>query len=435
MSKIGGENSATESAVIPHWYNPEGSRLTLTDGEGVTVFDLDGNTYLDFTSQLYCVNNEAIIDAMTEQSRRLPYVSSAKDNDKRTELAERLGEIAPGNLSDVVFSISGSEANELAIQFAREYTDATKILTRYQSYHGSTYAAGALTGDPDTRAPIESHGIATGFAKFFPPLPSCFDAESPSELAEKAADHVEFVIRNEGPDTVAAILMEPIAGSSGAYPAPPGYFERLREICDEYDVLLIADEVITGFGRCGEWFGMQTEGVVPDMMTFAKGVTSSYSPLGGVITRPEIGASLREGVSIGQTFAGHPVACAAGLAAIDEYENHLLANAQEQSEVLERQLEELQASHDVVASVRGRGLLWSVLFRDTETGEPFVAPAIGDEPNPVDDVVAAARENGTLLSVGRPQSQIIIAPPLCVDEPEIEAAIASLDEAITSVFN
>lgn len=428
-------------ADLPHWHSPDGEPLTITDGEGVRVYDDRDNEYLDFVSQLYCSNvghsNEAVIDAMTDQLRSIPYVSSSKHNDARSRLASRLAEVAPGSLSDVFFSISGSEANEAAVQFAREYQDAHKVLTRWQSYHGGTYGAAALTGDPSTRANVERYASTSGSSKFLPPLPGAFDADSPEDLAEQAADHLEFVIRNEGADSVAAILMEPIGGTSGAYPAPPGYFERVRELCDEYDILLISDEVITGFGRCGDWFGIGTEDVEPDMITFAKGVTGAYAPLAGVIARDDIGDHFRDGgIDVGQTFAGHPVACAAGVAAMDEYENGLIDNVRELAPRLEDRLRDIEAAHDEVSAVRGRGFLWALVFEDPETGEPFVDPWAGDEgDNPVDEVRSAAQDRGVLFGGGRPDVQVLVAPPLCADAEDIDAAAKALDESIASVFD
>ncbi|QLG27443.1 aspartate aminotransferase family protein [Halorarum halophilum] len=431
---------STDTTAIPHWYDPDSSVPTIVEGEDATVFDDSGTAYLDFQSQLYCVNaghsNEAIVEAMTEQARRIPYVSSAKHNDTRSALAGRLGEIAPGSLSDVYFAISGSEANETAAQIARVVKDAPKVLTRWQSYHGGTAGAGSLTGDPDTRATLERHAATTGAGKFLPPLPECFDADSPEDLAEQAADHVEFVIRNEGADSVAAILMEPIAGTSGAYTAPPGYFERLREICDEYDVLLISDEVIAGFGRCGEWFGIDTEGVDPDMITFAKGVTSAYVPLAGVVVDEGIGETVRaDSFDLGQTFAGHPVGCAAGLAAIEEYEGGLIDNVAEVGPHLESRLRDLEDEYDVVDTVRGRGLLWSVVFADSESGEPLFDPLGTEEgENPVAAVRSAAQEQGTLFGAGRPDVQVIVSPPLCVTEAEIDEAVDALSAGIEETF-
>ena len=427
------------SGNLPHWHDADGDVPTITRGEGVRVYDDEGAEYLDFASQLYCVNaghsEEAIVDAMTEQARRIPYVSSAKHNDARTDLARRLADVAPGDLSDVYFAISGSEANETAVQFARAEQDAPKVLTRWRSYHGGTYGAAALTGDPTTRATVERYAATSGSAKFLPPLPGAFDAETPEELAEKAANHLEFVIRNEGPDSIAAVLMEPVGGTSGAYPAPPGYFERVRELCDEYDVLLISDEVITGFGRCGDWFAIDGEGVQPDMITFAKGVTSAYAPLAGVLVREEIGERLREeGIAVGQTFAGHPVACAAGVAAMDAYEDRLLDNVRDVAPTLESELRELD-SHDAVSDVRGRGFLWGVEFADPETGDPFVDPWAGDEgDNPVEAVVELAAEDGVIVGGGRPGFQLIVAPPLCADEGDVEEAVSVLDDAVGKVF-
>jgi len=430
-------------ATLPHWSAPDGAPATIVEGSGARVYDDEGTEYLDFIAQLYCVNaghtNRPIVDAMAAQLERVQYVSSAKHNDARSELAARLVDVAPDSLADVYFAVSGSEANEAAIQLAREYTGATKVLTRWRSYHGGTYGAAGLTGDPSTRATVERYAATTGTGKFLPPLSyrSPFDADSPEELARLAAEHLEFVVRNEGPDSIAAILMEPIGGTSGAYTAPPGYFQRVRELCEEYDILLIADEVITGFGRCGDWFGIQTEDVEPDMITFAKGVTSAYAPLAGVLAREDIAAHFREaGIPVGQTFAGHPVACAAGVAAMDVYADGLIENVRELAPYFESRLRELGDAHDVVGDVRGRGFLWALEFTDPETGEPFVDPWAEDaSENPVAGVREAAADAGVLIGSGRPDVQIILSPPFCVDESDIDEAVDALDAAIGAVFD
>lgn len=430
------------TAAIPHWHSPERTTLDITRGEGARVYDADGTEYLDFLAQLYCVNaghdNEAIVRAISEQLRRIPYVTSSKHNDTRSRFADRLTDVAPASLTDVFFAVSGSEANEAAIQFARTHRDAPKVLTRWRSYHGSTYGAAGLTGDPATRATVERYAATTGVAKFLPPLPyrSPFNADTPEELATQAADHLEFVIRNEGPDSIAALLTESIGGTSGAYPAPPGYFERVRELCDEYDILLIADEVITGFGRCGEWFGIDTEAVEPDMITFAKGATSAYVPLAGVLARPEVVENVRtEGLDVGQTFGGHPIGCAAGLAALDEYESGLIENVRELAPRLEERLRRLEREHDAVGHVHGRGFLWSVEFADPSSGEPFVDPWSEDAgENPVATVRAAAQDRSVLFGSGRPDTQIIVSPPLCIDETDIDEAVDVLRASIDAVF-
>jgi taurine--2-oxoglutarate transaminase len=427
---------------IPHWYAPDSDVLSLTDGDGARVTDDTGTEYLDFVAQLYCVNaghsNQAIIDAMTEQAQRIPYVASSKAAPKRDELATRLAEVAPGNLNDVFFSVSGSEANEAAIQIAREHQDAGKILTRWRSYHGSTYAAGALSGDPETRARVERYSAATGVGKFLPPMVhnSPFDGDSPEEIGRQAAEHLEFVIRNEGPDSVAAVMSEPVAGTSGAYPAPPGYFQHVRDICDDYDVLLISDEVIAGFGRCGDWFGIQTDDVEPDMITFAKGVTSAYSPLAGVIADERIGDDIRDrGHPLGQTFAGHPIACAAGVATMDAYADGLIDNCRDLEPYIEGALREVEADYDVVGTVHGRGLLWSVVFEDPETGEPFVDPRVEpDADNPVAKVRSVAKEHGVIFGGGRPDTQVLLSPPLCIDEADIDEAVDALRAGIEATF-
>lgn len=430
-----------EAEAIAHWYDPDGSRLTLTGGDGALVYDEHGNEFLDCTSQLYCVNaghgNEAIIEGMYEQMEDVQYVAPLHDNDVRTELARRLVDVAPDSLSDVVYSLSGSESNELAAHIARSYGDAPKVLTRWRSYHGSTYGAGSFSGDPQTRAALERYASTTGTVKFLPPMSyrSPFDADTPEDLAAEAADHLEFVVKNEGPDSIAAVLTESIAGTSGAYTAPPGYFERVREICDEYDILLVADEVLTGFGRCGDWFGIQTEDVDPDMMTFAKGVTGAYAPLGGVMLSEDVSEFVRsKGLDIGQTFGGHPVSCAAGVAAIEEYRNGLLDNVRDLSPLLEERLREVGEAHDVVGDVRGRGFLWTLEIVDPETGAPIFDSRIDDGRNPLAYIVAAAaRDHGALFLWGRPEHQLMVAPPFCVDRSDVERIASALDGAIESV--
>jgi len=432
--------ASAESSAISHWNTPGTESMSLNEGDGVRVYDAAGNEYLDFTSQLYCVNaghsNERINEAIKSQVDHIQYVSSAKDNDVRTELANQLTDVAPNSLNDVFFSISGSESNEAALQIAREVQDASTVLTRWRSYHGATYATGGMTGDPETRLAVEDHAATTGSTKFLPPFDgadSPFDARTSDQLAKQAIDHLEYVILNQGPDSIAALVTEVVGGSSGAFTAPPGYFERVRELCDKYDILLIIDEVITGFGRCGDWFGSQTEGLDPDMITFAKGVTSAYAPLAGVLVNDEIGTHLREeGIDVGQTFAGNPIACAAGVAALEEYED-LIGNVCQRAPFLREQLEELK-HHDVVGDIRGRGFLYAVEFIDPETGDPVFDPRVEEGNNPVKDVISEASENGVLFGPGRPPFQIMVAPPFCTDETDIETAVSVLDEAIDEVF-
>ena len=438
------ESDSIESSPdsIPHWYGADNEPISIVEGSGAYVYDDEGTEYLDFLSQLYCVNaghdHPRIIEEINDQVERVPYVSSAKRNDTRNELARRLVDVAPEPLSDVFFSVTGSEANESAVQIAREYTGAQKVLTRWRSYHGSTYGAASLTGDPQTRSVVERHAAVTGAGKFLPPMVhrSPFDGETPEEIARQAADHLEFVIRNEGPDSIAAILTEPVAGTSGAYPAPPGYFERVRELCDEYDILMISDEVIAGFGRCGDWFGIQTEGVEPDMITFAKGVTSAYVPLAGVLASEEIGDWLNEnGIDVGQTFAGHPVGCAAGIGAMDAYDDGLIDNVQALEDQFREGLEDIERRHDAVGSVHGRGFLWSVEFTDPETGDPFHDPRVDEGENPAAHVRERAAEQGILFGGGRPDFQVLLSPPLCIDSAQLDEAISVLDESIGATFD
>lgn len=435
------DSTPHENPTLAHFGHMGEDLPTITGGDGCVVVDTDGTEYLDFTSQLYCVNaghgNDRILDAMREQMADVQYVSSAVHSDVRTEFAGRLLEVAPASLDDVFFSVSGSDANEAAIQIARDVQDGDVVLSRWRSYHGSTYATAGLTGDPAMRAPIESGAATTGSVKFLPPFDGCDtpfgDTDSPTDLADRAADHLEYVVRNQGPDSVAALLTEVVAGSSGSFTAPPGYFERVREICDEYDVLLIVDEVITGFGRCGDWFGAGTEDLQPDLLTFAKGATSAYVPLAGVLTTGEIGDAVREDPSpIGQTFAGNPIGCAAGLAALEEYED-LLENVQRLAPHLESELGRLR-SRDVVGAVRGRGFLWAVEFVDPDTGDPVFDPRVEAGDNPVADVIQVARDRGVLVGSGRPGFQVMVAPPLCATETELTRGVETLASAVDHVF-
>jgi taurine---2-oxoglutarate transaminase len=429
----------SEAASIPHWYDPNSDELNITEGTGICVRDDEDNEYLDFCSQLYCTNlghdAESIISAMDKQARKIPYVSSAKRTPVREELAKRLAEIAPGDLSRTFLSVSGSEANEVAIQLARASKDAPKVLTRWRSYHGGTYGAGSLSGDPNTRATLERYASTSGTGKFLPPIPKAFDTDDPETLSQRAGEHLEFVIRNEDPNSIAAILTEPVAGTSGGFPAPPGYFEHVRDLCDDYDIMLISDEVITGFGRCGDWFGMDTENIEPDMLTFAKGVTGAYAPLAGVVTNSDVGEFVnKEGFDLGQTFGGHPVACAAGIAAIDAYTEGPIENVQKLEPVLQEGLQDLASKHDVVSDVRGRGFLWTVEFADPETGEPFHDARVDEGNNPVTQILNGARERGVLFGSGRPSFQIMVTPPLIASRSELERALEILEEVINDVF-
>lgn len=433
------EVSEGRTRVLPHWYSPGGEVLSIADGSGVYVRDESGDEYLDFCSQLYCASlghdNESVKSAITEQLDAIPYVSSAKRSPVRERLAGRLAEVSPGRLSDTFFSISGSEANETAVHLAREYTGAQKVLTRWRSYHGATYGAGGFTGDPSTRAALEKYAGTTGTGKFLPPLPRAFDTEDPDVLARRAAEHLEFVVRNEGADAIAAILTEPIAGTSGAFVGPADYFQRVRDICDAYDILMISDEVISGFGRCGEWFGIDTEGVIPDMITFAKGVTGAYMPLAGVITPPEIGDQMSQsGIAVGQTFGGHPAACAAGLAAIDAYADGVIENVRENEDVLRNELLDLADNYEVVHEVHGRGFHWSVEFAAPDTGEPFHDPRVDSGDNPVDAVITACRDRGILVGSGRPTTQIILSPPLIATAEDLRHGVDGVNKAIEAVF-
>jgi taurine--2-oxoglutarate transaminase len=431
----------TDSPALAHFGHVGEARPTIVDGDGAVVVGADGTEFLDFTAQLYCVNaghgNEVILDRMRDQLEAVQYVSSADHNDVRTRYAERLLEVAPGAMDSVFFSVSGSDANEAAIQLARAIQDGDTVLSRWRSYHGSTYATAGLTGDPAMRVPVERGAATTGATKVLPPFDGCdapFDVDSPAALAERAADHIEYVILNHGPDDVAAVLTEVVAGSSGAFTAPPGYFDRVRAICDRYDVLLIVDEVITGFGRCGDWFGVDTEDLAPDLLTFAKGATSAYVPLAGVLASDAVTERVHAAdPAIGQTFAGNPIGCAAGLGALEVYED-LIPRVRELAPHLREELSALQR-FDVVGDVRGRGFLWGVEFVDPATGGPVFDPRVDEGDNPVTAVIHEARDRGVVVGSGRPGFQVMVAPPLCATAGELTAGVETLAAAVEAVFD
>lgn len=434
--------TSNEMVVIPHFYDPDSDkkRISFDSGNGAYVLDEEDNEYLDFQSQMTCVNaghgNERIIAAMKNQLDRIQYVASTKDNEMRTRLGKKLVNLAGNSFSSVYFSVSGSEANEAAVQFARATQDAQKILCRYRSYHGATYGTASLTGNPNTRTRIESHAQTSGAVRFFPPRSDIFDNLTPEERTQQAVDHLEAVIKNEDPETIAGLIVEPIRGSSGGHVPPAGYLSKVRGICDEYDILMIADEVLTGFGRCRDWFAVQSEEVQPDLITFGKGVTSAYAPLAGVLVGPKVHNHIEEnGIANGQTFAGHPIACAAGVAAIEEYETELLDTVAELEPKIHAKLEILQDEHDAIGDIHGRGFLWGIDIVDPDSSDPFISHGYEKNNETVESLFACIIEQGLLVTSGRPKNRIILAPPFCIGDEEINDAIAALDTALTTTFD
>src|SRR5579884_3863970 len=335
--------------------------LEFDRAEGMYFFDRQGRRYLDFVSQVFhCTlghGNRRVIEAITRQTERSCCVSPQLLTDQRTALADALARRTPGDLNRCFFVNSGSEANDQAFILARMLTGRPKIFAKYRSYHGTTYGTLGVAGDP-RRSAIEPG--PTGTVRFFDPY--CYRCDFGLQYPDcriHCLDALERQLQLENPATVAAIVVEPFTGAAGGFPLPDGYLPRLRQLCDRYGILLIADEVITGFGRTGAWFGVDHEGVVPDLMTMAKGLTSGYVPMGAVILREPLAQIFEKRMlPLGSTYAAHPLACAAALACLQEYEEAgLIPHAHQMGQLLFERLHELARRHPRVGDVRGKGLL------------------------------------------------------------------------------
>lgn len=411
---------------------------TLVGGSGSYVVDAGGRRYLDFSSQLVFTNlghqHPRIVAAIKEQADRLCTVAPGNASDVRSEAARLIVEVAPEGLGHVLFTTGGTEAIEHAVRMARLYTGRPKVLAAYRSYHGSTATSIHLTGDPRRWA---SDTGAAGAVHFFGPFlyRTAFGSRTPEEECERALAHLEQVILLEGPSTIAGLVLESVIGSSGVIVPPPGYLRGVRELCDRHGIVYIADEVMVGFGRTGAWFGVDHDGVAPDLMAFAKGVNSGYVPLGGVL----VGDSIYEMFTkrpypAGMTYSGHPLACAAAVGAINAMheEGTVAAAARLGSDILGPALRALADKHDSVGDVRGLGGLWSVeLVRNRGTKEPLVpAGATGTATAPMVAVVKACLERGLLpLVMG---NRVNVAPPLNVNDSDAAAGLAILDEALAA---
>ncbi|SNY41298.1 taurine---2-oxoglutarate transaminase [Orenia metallireducens] len=408
----------------------------ITKAKGIYYWDHTGKKYFDMSSQLVNVNighgNKKVIDAIKEQADKLPYIGPAHAVDVRAELATKLLEVAPDNMGKVFFTIGGAEANENALKIAKMFTGRNKVMSRYRSYHGATYGAANLTGEP-RRFTCEP-GIP-GFVKFFDPYTyrSPIEFASEQEASKYYLDQLREQIIYEGRDSVAAIFLETITGSNGVIIPPQGYLKGVREICDEFGILMICDEVMVGFGRTGEWFACDNWDVTPDLITFAKGVTSGYVPLGGVLVRKDIAEFFDDNTLMcGLTYSGHPMGCAAGIATLEVYqEEKLIENSRTMGEVLGEELEDLKAKHPSVGDVRYIGLFGSIeLVKDKSTKEALVP--YGQDPERImSKILASLKDKG--FSTYSHENIIIIAPPLTIKAEEIKEAMSIMDQVLTEV--
>jgi len=410
--------------------------LPIARASGSYFEDYEGKRYLDFSSQLVNVNigyqHPKLVEAIVEQARRLCTVQPAFANDARSEAARLIAELAPGDLDRVFFTNGGAEANENAIRMARLHTARFKVLAAYRSYHGATAGALALTGDP-RRWPSEP-GIP-GVVRYWGPYTyrSAFHAADDAEESARALEHLRDVITFEGAHTVAAIILETVVGTNGILVPPDGYLEGVRSICDELGIVMIADEVMAGFGRCGEWFAVDRFGVVPDLVTFAKGVNSGYVPLGGVIISPAIAGTFDEvPFQGGLTYSVHPLACGSAVASINIFkEEGIVEHARRVgAEVIGPGLRALADRHPSVGEVRGLGVFWALeLVRDQATREPLVPyNASGADAAPMTELAAACKQRG--LWPFTHFNRLHVVPPCTISDEEANEGIAILDEAL-----
>ena len=401
--------------------------LPVARAKGCYFWTPEGKRYLDFNSQSMCVNighgDERVIRAMQEQAEKLTYVSPFLVTEPRARLGEKLASITPGDIDIFFFTNGGAEANENAIKFARLYTGRHKILARYRSYHGATAGSIALTGDP-RRWPCEP-----GLPGVVHVLDPYHGIERGWEDAKASLAMIEEVIQLEGPETVAAFILETVTGTNGILVPPDGYLEGVRELCTRYGILMIADEVMAGFGRTGEWFAVDHWKVVPDLMTLAKGLTSAYIPLGAVGLRRHIADYFKDHVFwSGLTYNSHPLACAAALATIEVYEqDDLIANARRMGRLMRELMLELEARHPSVGATRSIGLFGIVeLVRNRQTREPL-APFNGTSPE-MAALSAFFRREGLFTFVR--WNYFFTNPPLSINERELREGFAIIDRAL-----
>lgn len=413
------------------------SPIPVQRAKGVYFWDVNSKRYLDFNSMVMCVNighgDERVINAIIEQARQLPFAGPPMATRPRAALGKLLAEITPGDLSRFLFTLGGADANENAIKLARAYTGRHKILARYRSYHGASAGAMAATGDP--RRLTWEPNLMTSVVHFLDPYRyrSTFHRTNPdipqAEFTQDYLNHLEEIITYEGPQTIAAILIETVTGTNGVIIPPQGYLQGVRELCNRYGILLIADEVMSGFGRTGRWFAVDHWGVVPDIMTMAKGLTSGYAPLGAVAMKPEIAEFFNQRVyQSGLTYNAHPISLAAAIANIQVIkEDRLVEHAAEMGPVLHRMLADLGEQHPSVGEVRSIGLFGVIeLVRNRETKEPL-APYDGSSPE-MNAVRSYLLEHGVYCYTH--WHTVLVIPPLIINEEQLQEGFAVLDKAL-----
>lgn len=410
--------------------------LVIDRAEGIYFWDMSGKRFIDFSSQLVNVNighgHPAVANAVAKQMSEVSYVYPGMVTKARGELAKKLADVAPGDLNKTFFTLGGAEAIENAIKLARLHTGRHKIVTLYQSYHGATNGAMTAGGDP-RKLPADAQQMPNVVHVENPYFYRCpWHSTTEEECSQRAVDHFERVVGYEGPGNIAAVIMEGESGSSGCIKYPKGYLKKIKTICEKHGILFIADEVMSGFGRTGKWFGVDHHGVEPDMLCFAKGVTAGYLPLGGLMVSDRISKAFDDKpLPLGLTYSAHAVSCAAGSAVMDVYENeNLIENAANMGKYLETRMAEMMKQHKSIGDFRNTGLLGCIeLVKNRETKEPM-APwnANASEMAVMNQVAAKISELGMYTMVR--WNFVFIAPPLTITEAQIDEGLEIISEAL-----
>jgi taurine---2-oxoglutarate transaminase len=410
--------------------------ISIEKADGIYFWDYDGNRYSDMSSQLVNMNlgfgNKAIGEAIKAQVDQYCFIGPSYGAESRAKLAKKIIELMPDNMGKVFFTNAGADANENAVKMARMFTGRNKVFSRYRSYHGSSFGAGNLTGEP-RRFPLEP-GVP-GFIKFFDPYiyREAIEFESEEAATRYYLAKLEEQIQYEGETSVAAIFMETVTGSNGVIIPPKGYLPGVRALCDKYGILMIVDEVMTGWCRTGKMFGFMNFDVKPDIVTFAKGVTCGYIPLGGVVVSHAIADYFDDNLlSCGLTYSGHPLACAAGVACVNYFEEaDILGNVGRTGKVLGEKLEAMKAAHPCVGDVRYIGLFAAVeLMKDKKAKQPLVP--YGKDPDGIMGKILSLLSARKFMTYTH-ENVIIVAPPLIITKAQLVEELAKLDEVLSIV--
>jgi taurine--2-oxoglutarate transaminase len=408
---------------------------TIVRAQGCYFWDDKGKRYLDFAAQLVNVNaghqHPKIVEALKAQAEKLCYIGPTFSTEIKGELARLIAEVTPGNLKKTFFTLGGADANDFAVRLAKWYTGKPKVIARYRSYHGASYGAMSLTGD--WRRAYSEPGMPGALHCFQPYCYRCTFGQEPSSCKRECLSSLEEMIEFENPEFIAAVIVESVTGpSNGLYVPPDDYLPRLRAICDRYGILLIADEVMSGWGRTGRWFAVDNYGVVPDLLTTAKGLTNSMAPLGAVVVSEPMGEWLEDHTLWGGlTYGGHPLSCAAGVAALQVYrEEGLVENSRVMGKLLLEELQTLKAKHPSVGDARGIGLFCALeLVKNRQTRELLVP--MKEAPYEAGGMAAIkkALSDGGVYTFTRP-NLIAVTPPLCITEAELREGLAVVDRAL-----